>query len=50
MNWTIPHLVILTDELEGLHAEPELCLVVRGVSLNSRVHITPYQRKRKKKT
>lgn len=37
------------DELKGLHAEPELCLAVTRIGLNSRVHIAPGQRKRREK-
>lgn len=34
------------DELEGLHAEPELSLVDGGIGLDSRVHNAPSQSKK----
>lgn len=43
---SILHLVMQADELEGLHAEPELSVVVQRIGLNSGVHITPGQSKR----
>lgn len=39
------HLIVLSNELEGLHAEPELVLVGRGMEFNSWFHVTPSQRK-----
>lgn len=41
---SILHLVVQADELEGLHAEPELSAVVHRIGLNRGVHITPGQR------
>lgn len=36
---------MLSNELEGLHAEPELVLVGGGMEFNSWVHVTPSHRK-----
>lgn len=35
------HLVVLANELEGLHAEPELSAVVNWIGPNSGVHLAP---------
>ena len=35
------------DKLEGIHAEPEFCVVGAAIIFNSRVHFTPSQSKTK---
>ena len=37
-----------TDELEGLHAEPELSNVAGRMHLNSSFHFTPSQKEKKR--
>lgn len=40
-----PHLIVLADELKGLHAEPELSVVGSWVDLNCGVNFAPGRNK-----
>lgn len=42
-----PHLIVLADELKGLHAEPELSVVVSWVDLNCGVNFAPVKKQEK---
>lgn len=41
-----PHLIVLANELKGLHAEPELSVVVIWVDLNCGVNFAPVRNKK----